>query len=363
MPATARSRVLAIVLLQHGRSTDTVICLESLARHLDPATTRVFLVDNASPDDSVARVQRWISGGLSDESPRPIHDTLAHRWWPLRGGGMAWERCESTDVGRCPSRGSWTLIASPRNDGFAAGMNLGIRAALADDRVDAIWLLNNDTVVDDGAVPAILGALDAAPATCGQFGTTVCYYDRPTILQSVGWCTWNPWLATSHRLFDGADVRQPVTRQPRMPGYVYGASWVVRAAALRAVGLLSEDGFLYGEELDWSCRAAPDWSSGLIADAIVWHREGATIGSGAATPQLRSELVDLCGISARLRLTRRFFPARLPAVYSSLLGAALNRWRRGDAGRALAVARLVLRGGLPAPRPGGASSSHLSDQS
>ena len=42
-----------------------------------------------------------------------------------------------------------TLICSPGNLGFAEGCNVGIRRALADG-CDAIFLLNNDTIIDEG---------------------------------------------------------------------------------------------------------------------------------------------------------------------------------------------------------------------
>jgi GT2 family glycosyltransferase len=354
------SGVIAVVVLQYGHWRDTLSCLQSLAPAVQAGFARVILVDNQSPDDSVERVQAWIRGECAT-TPKPVHDTVAAHWWPLCGvPGAAWAIAPD-DGAAPPFVAPWTLVTTSENRGFAAGMNVGVRCALADERVDAVWLLNNDTVADAGCMPAIRAALNTAPANVGQFGTTVCYYDRPTIIQSVGWCRWNAWLATSQRVHDGASISQPLTRQPRAPGYVYGASWVLRAAALRDVGLLSEESFLYGEELDWSCRAAA-WETRLISEAVVWHREGATIGAGIGSKQLRSELADLCGIAARLRLTRRFFPGRLPAVYSSLFGAALNRLRRGDPRRAASVARLVLRGGVPGPRPA-AAADHSSTSS
>ncbi len=353
--------MLATVILQHGRWRDTIACLQSLAPAVAAGATRVIVVDNASPDDSVLELERWMRGAHA-AAPRPVHDTVASHWWPLVGADATWD-LRTPSPHPVSAHAPWTLVVAEANDGFGAGMNHGLRLALNTPGVDAVWLLNNDTVVSDGTVGAIRTALDEAPTTIGQFGTTVCYYDRPTIVQSVGWCRWNSWLATSHRVHDGASVFQPLARDPRQPGYVYGASWILRTSAVRDVGLLSEEGFLYGEEIDWSCRAALRWGTRLLPDAVVWHREGATIGAGAANATNRSELADLSGISARLRVTRRFFPNRLPAVYSSLFGAALNRLRRGDPGRAAAVARLVVGGGLPAPRPVPNPDSHSSSTS
>jgi GT2 family glycosyltransferase len=359
--------MIGVVVLQYGRWRDTIACLQSLAPAVEQGLARIIVVDNASPDDSVDQLERWIRG---DHTPlaRPVHDTVAAHWWPLSGAPASWAmRTAPDNAPREPQHTRaaepWTLIAAQTNRGFAAGMNHGIRLALDDPTVDAVWLLNNDTVVAPDAIAAARRAIDASPPETGQWGTTVCYYDRPTIVQSIGWCRWNAWLATSHRVHDGASLAQPLSREVRHPGYVYGASWILNASALREVGLLSEEGFLYGEELDWSRRAAPRWQSRLIADAVVWHREGATVGAGLASARSRSEFADLCGISARLRVSHRFFPARLPTVYSSVLGAVLNRARRGDFRRALRLARLVMRAGRPAPWPVIPSASHSSSSS
>lgn len=348
-------RQLAVVILQYGNWRQTVACLQSLVPAVRSGSIRVVLVDNASPDDSVAQVGAWIRGAHAGE-PRPAHDQIASHWWPLEGdAGASWHQVTSSTQSGDSS--PWTFIQSANNRGFAAGMNLGVSHVLRDAAIDAVWLLNNDTVVDAFAVEAVCKALADDPESTGQFGTTVCYYDRPTIVQSIGWCRWNPWLATAERLHDGISMDQPVAREARQPGYVYGASWIIRSAALREIGLLSEEGFLFGEELDWSCRAAARWQTGLIRDAVVWHHEGATVGARTSTPRARSELADLCGISARLRVSRSFFPRQLATVYLSLLGAALNRLRQGDTHRAAAVARLVLNGGRPAPWPASHSSS------
>jgi GT2 family glycosyltransferase len=341
--------VLAVVILQHGRARDTAACLQSLAPAVAAGHARVIVVDNASPDDAADHVVAWMHGEMA-ATPRPVHDTVATHWWPLTGVEADWAIVGESEAMTGPPP-AWTLVRASENRGFAVGMNHGIRVALADTSVDAIWLLNNDTVVHPDAVAAIRQAVNAADSNVGQFGTTVCYYDRPGIVQSVGWCRWNPWLATSLRLHDGASTTQPLNRSVSQPGYVYGASWIIRSEALRDVGLLSEEGFLYGEELDWACRARERWRTALIEAAIVWHREGATIGAGAMKIARRSELVDLCGISARLRLSHRFFPDRLPTVYLSVCGAILNRVRRREFRRALAVARLALGAGFPAPRP------------
>ena len=60
------------------------------------------------------------------------------------------------------------LIQNKENLGFAEGNNVGIRAALADKKTDAILLLNNDTIVD----PNILREMTARFSPPYQGGDT-----------------------------------------------------------------------------------------------------------------------------------------------------------------------------------------------
>ncbi|MDP1709469.1 MAG: glycosyltransferase family 2 protein [Candidatus Komeilibacteria bacterium] len=48
-----------------------------------------------------------------------------------------------------------TLIQNKENLGFSEGNNIGIRSALADKSIDAVFLLNNDTVIDPNILRAV----------------------------------------------------------------------------------------------------------------------------------------------------------------------------------------------------------------
>lgn len=327
--------MLAIIVLQYRGWRDTVACLQSLVPEVQRGLARVVVVDNPGGDDACTPLEAWIGGDgvVETDAPIPLPAVVpAARFAPADEDGAAWQ-----------------LIRSPVNDGFARGMNRGIRAALRDPRVEAVWLLNNDTVARPGTVDAIRTAVATAPASVGQWGTVVLDWSATPTLQCAGWCRWQPWLATMTPDAAGVPLAAWPERSSPPPGdgYVYGASWVLRASALRDVGLLDESGFLYGEELDWAMRARPRWSAGIIPGARVHHREGGSIGAGARTGQ-RSPAVDLAGIEARLRVSRRFFRGALPGVYLALLGAVANRLRRGQPDRALAILRALA---TPSPPP------------
>lgn len=356
------SATLAVVVLHHRGWDDTRHCLESLARQAAHASMRVILVDNSGDADAEARATAWLAatdgatiapprtGADTASAPRRAQGAPAGRWTVLRE--------EDVPAGITPADRAarplahWTLVRAT-NRGFGAGMNVGLRLALADPAVTATWLLNNDTWVDDRAVGAILAAV-ARHGDVGQWGTQVRWWDRPDVLQSDGGCDYRPWTASGRRTGDGALADGApgdpyrVPRRIPWPGYCYGASWVLRQAAARDVGLLSEVALLYGEELDWTERARDGWTAATIPEAIVWHREGSTAGGGATGP--KSVIADMYGMAARIRVTRRFFAPAWPIVYCLLLGAAL--WRlvvRRQPARARGIVRLLHGGDAALP--------------
>lgn len=106
---------LGIVILNWNAAEDTIACVRSL-RGWTQVVPRIFVVDNASADDSVAQI-------------------------------------EAT----CPEV---HLICSEVNLGFAGGSNLGMRAALDADDLP-ILLLNNDANIEETAVLQMLHSLNA----------------------------------------------------------------------------------------------------------------------------------------------------------------------------------------------------------
>jgi GT2 family glycosyltransferase len=345
---------LAIVVLHHRGWDDTRHCLETLARQHDAAAMRVILVDNSGDAEAASRAAAWLAGTdgatiappwraeSGHASPAPVRGVPTARWTVLDERDLPAGVTPAHEATRALAR--WTLVRAA-NRGFGAGMNVGLRLALTDPSVTATWLLNNDTAVHAGAVRAILGAV-ARDGDVGEWGTQVRWWDRPAVLQSDGGCRYVPWIASGGRTGDGdpvpaaPDAPQGAARRIAWPGHCYGASWVLRQAAVRDVGLLSEVALVYGEELDWTGRARGRWGAATIPDAIVWHREGATAGGGRAGP--KSVLADMHAVAARVRVTRRFFAAAWPTVYCSLLGAAL--WRlvvRRQPARARGIVRLL----------------------
>ncbi len=279
-----------VIVLNFRAREDTVGCLLSF-RDVTYRPFEVIVVDNASGDGSLEYIETTVRGQLSF----PVH-----------------------------------FIQSPRNDGFAAGNNIGLRFALS--RCDAryFWLLNNDTEVAPGALTALVDAAEqdrAAARKVGQYGAKLLYHGQRDTIQAIGG-NYNPWLGVTREIGNlERDLGQYDHPAPHAD-ILIGASLFVTDRFLSEVGLLGEDYFLYYEEHDWAERGrGKGWELRVVPECVVYHKQGASIGGGRDRGN-KSALSDFFSFRNKLLFTARYFPWCLPSVYIGLLGAALRRIQR-----------------------------------
>ena len=329
-----------IVLLSYNGWADTLECLESVFR-LDFPEVRVVVCDNASPDDSPARVRAWAEGRL-DAWVAPGHPLrpLSHPPTPKPVAYAEYGRDDAERGGDPALDPPLVLVNTGGNLGFAGGNNVGLRYALARG-FDCVWLLNNDTVVRPDALRRMAAEIQRDPSV-GIVGSTLLYYHAPDTVQAWGGATYNPWLALPrhHGAHRPAAEAVDAAKVERRLAYVTGASMLVTSRFLREVGLMSEDYFLYFEELDWASRAAGRFRLAYAPESIVFHKEGGTIGASA---ERKTALADYHFMRNRILFTRKFRPAALPTVYFALGVAALRRARRGEWDRVRMIAGLCWR--------------------
>ncbi|CAB4921621.1 unannotated protein [freshwater metagenome] len=212
-----------VVIPVYGGWTLTESCLRHLA--LQTAEHRVIVVDNASPDDTVARV-------------RAAFPAVA-------------------------------VVEMGRNAGFAAACNAGIRAGAG----GIVVLLNND--VD--APPEFLERLIAPLALDPRLGSSAPLLLRPDgRVDSVGICCDRTLAGFARLAGTGPDEGAGATR-PQLLG-PSGACGAYRRAALDAVGPLDEAIFMYSEDLDIALRLrAAGWGATAVTDARAVHHGSATV--------------------------------------------------------------------------------------
>ena len=214
------------------------------------------------------------------------------------------------------------VVPQSENLGFAKGVNVGLRglgfqANPLDEAPTSspplVLLLNPDAEVRPDAIRTLIAFMDAHPAA-GAVGPQLIYPDGkvqhssfafPGILQIL-----LDFYPLNHRLLNSRlNGRYPGSEQPFLVDHPLGACMLVRATAIRQVGLLDEGYFMYVEEVDWCRRMqAAGWQIWTEPRAVVVHHEA------QSTRQFREAMVVELWRS-RLRYYRKFHsPAYVACV-------------------------------------------------
>ena len=331
------------VLLNWNGWRDTVACLESLLPDIR-AGLRVIVCDNASADDSLNEIAKWVGG----KTPVPAAgnarlDRLLDNsgWRPLL---QQLDRA-AAEQGRMDPQAQLILVDNGANLGFAAGNNVGIRLALAQADMTHLWLLNNDTLVEPDCLTAMLARLAShpRPAACGAM---VHFFHEPEVLQCIGGNRFNYRSGRAlqsegryQREQQTTDIRQIEARID----YLSGCCMLLPRQFLETVGLMSEDYFLYYEEIDWFTRAAGRFDLLVAEAAHLYHREGGSIGS-RSWRQPPSLVSDRHMFRSRLIFVAQHTPqARWRCAAENWLDVA-KRLLRGQWRNARVIAEVLLAG-------------------
>lgn len=298
-------RSVAVVVVTYNSGAVLADCLASLPEGCAGVRlNRIVVADNASRDDTEAIAERAREAGL-----------------PLR------------------------VLRLGRNAGYAAAINAGVAAVhdTADDRPDAVLVLNPDATLRPGCVATLAARLDTpgvgivSPRLIAPNGRLELSLRRgPTLIGLVAEAVLGG--AFADRYVRRGDVVHDPARYER-PGpadWTTGACWLMSSEMLARLGGWDESFLLYSEETEFALRAADEgWT--------VWHDPAAVadhIGGESTTSPMLWALLTF----NRLRLYRM----RRGAVRALAYGAVLTA---GQAARALAgrrtaraaVATLLLR--------------------
>ncbi|MDP2006727.1 MAG: glycosyltransferase family 2 protein [Rubrivivax sp.] len=307
------------VILNWNGWRDTLACVDSLLQ-AQPAPGRIIVCDNGSADDSLVQL---------DQALRAV---AGRRFLRTDRAGTQAVPVADADL--------W-LVANGANLGYAGGINVGLRLALRDAGCSHAWILNNDTELAPDALAQALARMASQP-DIGLCGSTLVYaHDRRTV-QAWGGSAYARWSGRTRHLGAHGQLAEvpddPAATEAAM-ACVVGAAMLARREWLDTVGLLSEDYFLYFEEMDWAARAAglggagPRWRLGWAPRSVVFHKEGASIGTAAAGG---SPLSLYYLFRNRQRFAWRFHRAFVPAVFTATLWdvfklAARARWPQAAA--------------------------------
>ncbi len=204
-------------------------CLQSVERALQGIDGEVFVVDNNSSDDTIAK--------LTPKHP-DVH-----------------------------------FIANTENVGFARANNQAIRLSEA----EYVLLLNPDTVVYEPTLRGCLDFMDKHPEAGGAGVRMLTREGTPAPESRRAVPT--PWVSMLKML--GFTSRYYMSHlpwdQPCRIEVISGAFCLLRRKALSQVGLLDEDFFMYGEDIDLSYRLLKGgWQNWYLPFDIVHYKGEST---------------------------------------------------------------------------------------
>ena len=220
---------LSIVIVNYNVRPYLEQCLQSVQKALEGIEGEVFVVDNHSSDDSVEVVRNsypWVH-----------------------------------------------LIANDENMGFARANNLAIRQSEG----EYVLLLNPDTVVESDTLRQVLQFMSDHPQAGGA-GVMMHNADG-TLAPESRRAVPTPWVACLKML--GITRRYYMSHlpwnKPARIEVISGAFCFLRRKALDQVGLLDEDFFMYGEDIDLSYRLLKGgWENWYVPASIIHYKGRST---------------------------------------------------------------------------------------
>ena len=255
---------LAIVVVNYNAGEHLLACLTSVLATAGDAALEVVVVDNASRDGSARQA--------------------AERFPEVR------------------------VIETGTNRGFAAGVNVGLRATTA----PFVFVLNPDAEVTVGTLGGLV--IRNADGTLYPSGRTF-----PSVTQAVGHAFLGPFDPDNHwtRTYTMSGWDRTTER---VVDWVSGSAMLLRRAALDRIGLLDEGFFLYGEELDLCTRLRDaGWQVVFTPEVEVTHEGGVSTGRSRRMNLIHSRSIYRYYRKHRARGWRRLF---LPLAWLALRARA-----------------------------------------
>ncbi|MCD7709199.1 MAG: glycosyltransferase family 2 protein [Clostridiales bacterium] len=218
----------AAVICNYNKADFVVNCIQSVIES-KADDFDIFVVDNASTDDSVERVRKMYGDKV-------------------------------------------TLLVNEENLGGSGGFNTGIREAVKRG-YEYVWCLDNDVLVDENA----LGELEdfmGRHLEVGMAGSKVVNMDDTDVVQQFG-------LTVDFENFCMEAKYLGCVTTSEMPDVVYSdavaaCSVLVRSSLIEKIGSMPEENFLYWDDTEWGIRCnLAGYRVASVGSSIVAHAMGA----------------------------------------------------------------------------------------
>ncbi|MCF8257043.1 MAG: glycosyltransferase family 2 protein [Flavobacteriales bacterium] len=269
---------LSIVIVNYNVQHFLESCLQSVMVACEGIAAEIFVVDNDSVDGSVAMVQA-----------------------------------------RFPQV---ELIANKENVGFSRANNQAMRLAAG----ELILLLNPDTLVEADTFRKVIVFMDSHP-DCGGLGIKMVdgkgsflpesKRSLPTPEVAFYKIFGLSWLFPRSKRFGRYHLTYLNNDETHEIEVLSGAFMLMRKEALDKVGLLDEDFFMYGEDVDLSYRIIKGgWKNYYFPDARIIHYKGESTKKGSLN-------YVYVFYNAMAIFARKHFSAESARMFSLLINVAI----------------------------------------
>lgn len=164
-------------------------------------------------------------------------------------------------------------IRSEENLGFSGGNNLGIRQA----KGKYIFLLNNDTYIEEDTFPYLIKKLESKPQI-GAVSPKIKFAFPPHNIQFAGYLSLSA-ITLRNDLIGFGEKDNGQYETPGGTPYCHGAAMMIKKEVIEKVGYMPEIYFLYYEELDWSTQIEKaGYELWYEPHCTVYHKESQSTG-------------------------------------------------------------------------------------
>jgi GT2 family glycosyltransferase len=235
---------LSIIIVNFETYDLTKQTIESVINHDHPFEYDIYLVDNASKDGSIEKLQK--------------------------------------DFYKESQDGLIKFILNDENMGFAYANNIALKKTSS----EYVLLLNSDTLILDDCLEESLNYMETFEDT-GALGCKVVLPDN-----SLDKACRRSFPDFNVSFYKMAGLSRLFPKSKRFGRYnltylnedetyevdsIVGAFMMVRRKAIKEVGLLDESFFMYGEDIDWCYRIkAAKWKIIYFSDAKIVHYKGSS---------------------------------------------------------------------------------------
>lgn len=223
-----------IILINYNGYKDTIECIQSLEK-ISYKNFEIVVVDNASTNDSIIYIKK---------------------------------SCEEL-LKKC------TIIESKSNLGFSGGNNLAIEYAIKN-KAEYVLLLNNDTLVEPNFLDEMLNSFHK-DEKIGIVGCKIMYYPQKNIIWYAGGkIDWFKFIVVH---FGIGDIDKEQFNKEKEMDFMTGCCMLIKTEVFKKVGLLSNEYFMYFEDVDYCVKVRQaNYKIWYNPKAVIYHKVGLSSG-------------------------------------------------------------------------------------